>query len=224
MTPPEESELRVTPEVLAAWDQRAHKLGRAADWRLSDHELEESRRAILGSPGAGQDLWIYSYGSLLWDPGFHFVEVRLADLEGYQRRFSYRTKIGRGSPECPALMLSLEPCAGSCKGLAFRIASEVVDAESAIVWRREMIRGGYRPILLPVSTPQGEITALVFAPNLDHPEYVGELPLDETAAIIASGTGVLGTNRRYLEQLAEQLERLEIEDAYLRQVLNLVRA
>jgi cation transport protein ChaC len=224
VTPPERSELRVTPDVLAGWDRRASELGRPKDWRLSDQELDASRRAVLGDLDVGQDFWIYSYGSLLWDPGFHFVEVRLAELEGYRRRFSCLTRIGRGSQECPGLMLSLEAGGGSCRGLAFRVAAAVADGESAIVWRREMIRGTYRPALLRVSTPQGGIEALVFAANQAHPDYVGELPLEETASIIARGIGILGTNLRYLEQLAEQLENLAIEDDYLTRLLQHVQA
>jgi cation transport protein ChaC len=223
VTPPDESELRVTAEVLALWNQRARDLGRPANWRLSDQEIEDSRRAVLGGLGAGHDLWIYGYGSLMWDPGFHFAEVRLADLQGYQRRFSYKTTLGRGCPEQPGLMLSLERSDGCCRGLAFRVTADVVDAESTIVWRREMIRGGYRPALLPVSTPQGEITALAFTPNLAHPDYVGELPLKETAAIIARGAGVLGTNRQYLENLVAQIEHLDIEDTYMTQLVEQVR-
>ncbi len=95
---------------------------------------------------------------------------------------------------------------------------------SAILWRREMLRGGYRPVMLPMATPQGEITALVFAANPSHPEYAGELPLAETAAVITSACGPLGTNRHYLEQLAAQLAALEIEDAYVEEVLGQVQA
>ena len=121
ITPAQASELRVTPELLAAWDERARQLGRPADWRLSDQELDASHRAMLGGLGDGMDLWIYSYGSLMWDPGFHFDEVRLADLQGHRRRFLFRTTLGRGSPEQPGLMLSLEPGPGLCRGLVFRI-------------------------------------------------------------------------------------------------------
>ncbi len=224
VTLPEQSELRVTPAVLALWDERARELGRPADWRLADQELEDTRRALLGDFSGAKDLWIYSYGSLMWDPGFHFAEVRLADLTGFRRRFSYRTTLGRGTPERPALMLSLERGGDACcKGLAFRIASGVADAETAVVWRREMIRGGYRPTMLPVSTPQGEVMALVFATNPEHADYVGELPLDETAAIIAQASGILGSNRHYLERVAAQLEHLEIEDDYVRHLAERVR-
>lgn len=183
-----------------------------------------SRRTVLAGLPAGQDLWVYGHGSLLWDPGFHFVDIRQADLAGYQRRFSYRTHIvGRGSPEHPSLVLSLEEGAGACQGLVFCISAAQVEAESAILWRREMIRGGYCPVLRPVQTPQGEVTALVFAPNLAHRDHLGELPLDGTAAIIASGQGPLGTNRAYLEQVGQQLDGLGIQDDYLDHLLKLVK-
>ena len=115
-------------------------------------------------------------------------------------------------------MLSLERQEGHCRGLAFRIAADSVHAESAILWRREMLRGGYSPAMVPMTTPQGPITALAFVSNTSHPSYIGELPLDETASIIAGGKGILGTNREYLAQLATQLEALEIQDAYVEQL------
>lgn len=218
VTQPGQSLLRLTPEMFAMWEGRARAAGLPASWRLSDEVIEASRLALLGDHRDGDDLWIYSYGSLMWDPGFHFAEVRLADLEGYQRRFTLRIDLGRGSREHPALMLSLEPQAGSCRGLAFRIAADAVHAESAILWRREMLRGGYCPALVPMTTPQGAITALAFVSNTAHPSYVGELPLKETAATIATGKGVLGTNRDYLVQLAAQLQALGIDDPYVVQL------
>jgi glutathione-specific gamma-glutamylcyclotransferase len=218
VTPPEKSRLRLTPEAFAALDERARLAGQPANWRLSDQVLEDSRRELLGDRAIAGDLWVYSYGSLMWDPGFHFAEVRLADLDGYQRRFTMKIELGRGSRERPALMLALESQIGCCRGLAFRIPADSVDTESAIVWRREMVRGGYCPALVPMTTPQGPITALAFVSNPSHPNYVGELPLNETAAIIASGTGVLGTNREYLEQLTAQLDALGIDDPYVAQL------
>jgi glutathione-specific gamma-glutamylcyclotransferase len=204
--------------MLQAWDQRARDQGRGPDWRWSDEQLEATRIALLGPPEREHDLWIFGYGSLMWDPGFHFAEVRLAELPQHRRRFSCRTVLGRGSPECPGLMLTLEPGAGSCSGLAFRIEAAVAAHESGMLWRREMIRGIYQPRLLPVRTPQGEVTALVFAANTAHADHVGELPLDDAAERIARAEGVLGTNRQYLEQLLWQMEHLGLEDDYLQQL------
>lgn len=226
LKPAAASELRGTWERVAAWDERARKLGHPPSWRLSDQQLEDTRRALLGEAiDAGQDLWVYGYGSLMWDPSFHFTEVRLADLHGYQRRFTYWTRIARGTSERPALMLTLEQGGSECcTGLAFRIAGDDADTESAMLWRREMLRGGYCPTLLPVATPQGPITALVFACNHAHADYAGEMPLDETAAIIAVAAGVIGTNREYLEQMAGQLHALGIHDPYVHQLMQRVQS
>ena len=223
LTPPDKSEYRATREVLASWDERARKAGLPPNWRRSDERLEEIRRAALRDRDASEDLWVYAYGSLMWDPGLLFEEVRLADADGYQRRFTSKITIGRGSPDRPALMLSLHPHPGTCRGLAFRIAADLAEEESAILWRREMLLGGYSALLVPMNTPQGTITALVFAANTAHSSYVEELPLNETADLIARGSGVMGTNREYLEQLASQLKVLEIEDPYVHQLLECVR-
>ena len=223
LTPPDKSEYRATREVLTSWDERARRAGLPPNWRRSDERLEETRRAALGDRDTSADLWVYAYGSLMWDPGLLFEEVRLADVDGYQRRFTNKITIGRGSAERPALMLSLQPHPGSCRGLAFRIGADSVEYESTVLWRREMLLGGYRPLLLPMSTPQGTITALAFTANIAHSSYAEELPLDETADLIARGSGVMGTNREYLEQLAGQLRALEIEDLYVQQLLECVR-
>ncbi|MEO7941277.1 MAG: gamma-glutamylcyclotransferase [Burkholderiaceae bacterium] len=224
LTPADVSELRMTPERLAIWDARAREAGQDPQWRLADDAREAMRCATLGGRSAPGDLWVYAYGSLMWDPAIHFSEVRLACVDNYQRRFSYRITGGRGSPQCPALMLTLAPEAGTCDGLVFRIPAEHVDAETTILWRREMVRGGYAPAWRTVSTPQGPVEALVFAANCAHPEYVGDLTLDETAAVVATACGPLGSNRAYLESLAAQLTELQIEDQYIVQLLAMVSA
>lgn len=222
ITPAQASALRVTPEVMAAWDERARLLGRADGWRHSDAELDASCQAFMAGLDSENDLWVFAYGSLMWDPGFHFSEVRRADLHGHQRRFLFRTTLGRGSPELPGLMLSLEPADGTCFGLAFCIPPAAREHEFSCLWRREMIRGSYCPALRSVATPQGDVCALVFAANPAHPDHVGDLPLPETARIVAHAAGFLGSNRDYLEQLAQQLHGLGIEDDYVTRLHQLI--
>lgn len=215
ITPPEASGLRLTDEVLAVWDAQARDQGLPHNWRLPDEEVERSRRAVLAGIG-GEDLWVFGYGSLMWNPGIHFREVRRARLDGFVRRFALATSIGRGTADCPGLVLTLLRCAGVCHGLVFRIDHAQVEAESRLLWRREMIRGGYCPALLPLDTPQGPVRALVLTANTVHPQYRGGLSLQDTAAIIASACGSIGSNRAYLDQLAGQLDVLGIEDDHVR--------
>lgn len=219
---PELSQLRATPERVALWDEMARRQG-LEKWRFSDDKIDASRRLTLSRFDSEHDLWIFGYGSLMWDPAFYFSEVRRAEIDGYQRRFSIKAQIGRGSAERPALMLSLEASSGVCQGLAFRLSGEQRENEAAIVWRREMIRGDYSPLRLQARTPQGPIDALVFGPNPSHAAYAGVLPVDEVAAVIATATGVLGSNRDYLEDLVSHLDELEIEEDYVRNLLSKVR-
>ncbi|MBD5800955.1 ChaC-like protein [Azoarcus sp. Aa7] len=218
----EESGLRISDDMLAAWDVQAQARGLGANWRVSDEALEASRRATLSGIAESQDLWIFAYGSLMWDPGFHFAEVRRASLPGYQRRFTHKTTIGRGSPDHPGLVLSLEPRAGRCDGLAFRIERPILERESLIFWRREMILGGYQPRILPVSTPQGTLDALVLVSDPADENGASEMPLDEVANVIMHACGNRGTNLDYLRQVVEQLDRLCVTDDYVRRLACLV--
>jgi glutathione-specific gamma-glutamylcyclotransferase len=219
LIPADKSAMRITRKALGIYDELACKAGYPLNWRHSDQKIEATWRAFFSDWENPSDLWVFAYGSLMWDPGFRFAEVRLASVEGYQRRFTLKTEIARGSPGRPALMLALERQPGRCRGLVFRIAADVAEAESEILWRREMIAGGYCPTIVSMTTPQGSIRGLAFTSNTSHPRYAAELPLRETAAIIATGTGAIGTNRAYLEETAAQLEALEIADPYVEQLL-----
>ena len=216
--------MRFTREALSARDERAREAGYPADWRQSDQQIEKSWRSFLSSRVESGDLWIFGYGSLMWDPGFHYTEVRLAEIDRYQRRFTVKIEVVTGSPEHPGLALSLEQQPGRCRGLAFRIAADLVEAESELLWRREMILFSYSPTMVPVTMPQGSITAVVFASDRSQPKYIGELPLSETAAIIAQGAGIRAVNRTYIEKLASELKILGLDDPYIEQLLEQVES
>lgn len=235
LTPAHASGLRLTDEVLAEWDAQARCQGLPAHWRLPDSKVEQSRREVLSAITAQQhDLWVFAYGSLMWNPGFHFDEVRRARLPGFARRFALSTTIGRGTPDCPGLVLTLQRMGDAdpqdpakspdCEGLAFRIPAPLVEDESRMLWRREMITGAYCPQLLPLPTPQGDVQALVLVANTAHTHYRGDLSLQATAATIATACGRIGSNRDYLDQLVQQCGVLGIEDAYVRALAALVDA
>lgn len=224
LTPAHASGLRLTDEVLAEWDAQARCQGLPAHWRLPDHKVEQSRREVLAAITAQQqDLWVFAYGSLMWNPGFHFGEVRRACLPGFARRFALSTTIGRGTPDCPGLVLTLQPEHGHhCEGLAFRIPAALVETESRLLWRREMISGAYCPQILTVLTPQGGVEALVLVANTAHTHHRGDLSMQATADTIARASGRIGTNREYLDQLVVQCGVLGIDDVYIRELATLV--
>ena len=117
----------------------------------TDDEREQSRlEALKDHPD--EDLWVFAYGSLMWDPAFKFSEVRRAKVADYSRRFILKEIYGgRGNREVPGLMAALDHGDG-CDGLAFRIPQDIVDVETEILWRRELVAPTYIPTFVTADT------------------------------------------------------------------------
>ena len=189
---------------------------------LTDEELEQSWSETLARhPSPGADVWVFGYGSLIWNPAFHFVEKRIARLIGYHRCFCLWTHLGRGTPERPGMVLGLEP-GGSCVGVAFRIAAEAVAEEVEVIWRREMVSGAYTPRWTRLSTADGPVTAVSFVINPEHPRYAEKPPEHEIVASLAHAKGPLGAAREYLDNTVDHLDDLGIHDRSLRRLRRLV--
>jgi cation transport protein ChaC len=109
---PEKSMFRISRDTFREWDRRAQEAGYGDNWRRTHEEREETRsRALTGR--LDRDLWIFAYGSLMWDPALHIVEIRPATLGGFYRRFCLKIEIGRGSKDKPALMAALDRAANA---------------------------------------------------------------------------------------------------------------
>jgi glutathione-specific gamma-glutamylcyclotransferase len=168
---------------------------------------------------AGQDLWVFGYGSLMWNPGFPHSDQARALIRGYHRRFCISSTRYRGTPEKPGLVLGLAP-GGSCWGVAFRIPAAEVRAAVAYLYEREMIGNVYRPSMVPALTDRhGTVRAYTFVCRRDSEGFRGDLQHDSTAAIIAEARGLAGTNRDYLANTVRQLEHLGIPDQRLHDLL-----
>jgi cation transport protein ChaC len=171
------------------------------------------------------DLWVFGYGSLIWQPGFDFVERRLATLAGYRRAFCMASIRYRGTPEAPGLVLALDRAdGGSCVGVAYRVAAHGADGVIGYLRERELISYAYDEVRLPVRLDGGaEVEALAFVSNRAHPQYRGGLSLDEQAEVIARAVGPRGPNADYLLNTVESLEALGLHDADLHRLAELVR-
>ena len=212
---PEKSQFRFSLAAFEEWDRRAAAAGYPETWRRSHEDREKTRTAALAGR-LEHDLWLFAYGSLMWDPAVHIAEIRRATLQGFHRRFCLQIEIGRGSRKAPALMAALD-AGGECHGLAFRIPAGVVNQETEILWMREMIGHGYMPIFRPVLTPQGPVEALAFVMDRESPQFA-DLSAGEAAALIAKGKGVLGTNLEYFDNLAGHVAVLGIEDEVFEEI------
>jgi cation transport protein ChaC len=160
------------------------------------------------------ELWVFAYGSLMWNPGFPVSEAQPAVLRGYHRRFCVSSARYRGTPERPGLVLGLDR-GGSCRGVAFRVAADHVPGTLDYLWEREMSIRSYRPKLLPVRL-RGEgpasVSAVTFVVDRRHRQYCGGLGEADMIERIAGCRGERGPNIEYLANTVAHLEALGIRD------------
>lgn len=177
------------------------------------------------------DLWIFGYGSLMWNPGFEYLERRRARLDGYARRFTLTSRHYRGTPERPGLVLGLDWAPGhSCEGVAFRVCPSQDQAVRDYLVERELVSYAYFETRYPVTllcegpgqnTPRD---ALCYVVDRSHAQYAGGLDPDTQARIISTAVGPSGPNAEYLENTLSHLIELGIEDADLADLADRVRA
>lgn len=189
---------------------------------LSEEELESSLAGMFPVGRPEGDVWLFGYGSLIWNPAFHFAERRIGTVRGLHRRFCLWTTLGRGTPERPGLMLALDH-GGSCRGVAFRIEADKAAEELQIVWRREMVSHAYIPRWVTVETADGPVRAITFTINRRHERYVGRMDDHEAAGVIAAASGRIGRCAEYLENTVQHLHELKIADRYMERLLSLTR-
>lgn len=222
ITPPDASEMRFGLDRFAELDAQALEEGWPPGWRM-DHEVRETNRQEVLAGRLKTDLWVFAYGSLIWDPAVHVAEYRRGLLKDWHRSFCMRLEGGRGTHDRPGLMAALDE-GGQCDGVVFRIASDLVDEETRFLWNREMFGGAYEPRFLEVDTPQGAVEALVFVMDRSNRRYVPHLSQEEAARMIAVAEGGLGSNFDYLHALVSHLNNLDIVDDELHRLLERVRA
>jgi cation transport protein ChaC len=190
---------------------------------VSDAERAEQVAAMLARAPRPGRVWIFAFGSLIWNPAFHFIERRTARIHGFHRQFCLWARSGRGSPENPGLMLSLET-GGSCSGVVYRLERDAAATELDVIWRREMFTMSYRPVWVTAYTPKGPEPAIAFSANRKHERYVPGLEDAVIARYLATGAGPMGRCCDYLFDTVSHLRQLGIRDRRMEALEAQVRA
>lgn len=173
---------------------------------------------------ANTDLWIFGYGSLMWNPGFPFVEAVPARLDGYHRAFCIYSMHYRGTPARPGLILGLDR-GSTCVGVAFRIAAGEAAAVRHYVRTRELVTGVYREVSVPVTLlekDRDEVTAMTFIAERQHPAFAGDLALSRQARIVRKAKGLTGFNLDYVLNTACHMATLGIRERRIERLVALL--
>lgn len=170
-------------------------------------------------------LWVFGYGSLLWNPGFVPVAAVPARLEGYHRSFCMLSIHHRGTEDAPGLVLALDAVPGAvCDGVAFAVADADRDTVLADLRARELISSAYEEVVVPLALEDGRrIDALAYVINRAHRQYC-QFPLEEQARRIAHAAGQRGPNVEYLDNTAAHLVSLGIHDPDMQWLVDRVHA
>jgi glutathione-specific gamma-glutamylcyclotransferase len=190
---------------------------------LPEAALEASLQEALASPHREPNVWLFAYGSLIWNPVLEFDERVVATAHGWHRSFCLSSRVNRGTPDRPGLVLGLDR-GGRCTGVAYRIPERVAEQELRLLWRREMLLGSYAPRWVLVTHGARTLRALAFVVHRERSGYAGRLAAETIVERLVQARGKIGTGIDYLRQTIDGLAAIGIRDPNLMHLDGLIRA
>ncbi|MDB5555648.1 MAG: cation transporter ChaC-like protein [Rhizobium sp.] len=221
---PHPRQMSLTPDLVALCFRKEENLGYGNEWvPLTEAEQDAIAQRLLAELGT-EPLWVFAYGSLIWNPTFVHVEDRRATAIGWHRSFCMELTAWRGTPEQPGLMMALDR-GGRCDGVAFRLPDDTRLDDLIKMVRREIIFQEDLNMVrwIHVRTEAGKVRALVFWAGPKHGDgIILKLPLDKVAFVLARACGYAGSCAEYLYNTVSHLEALGIRDRNLWRLQQLV--
>ncbi|TAG48552.1 MAG: hypothetical protein EAZ30_05105 [Betaproteobacteria bacterium] len=190
---------------------------------ITDDEMRASLDAMLVDWNGTDDIYVFGYGSLIWNPCMEHSGRIAGTVRGYHRRFCLWSNVYRGTPESPGLVLGLD-LGGAVRGMLFRLDAKVAKRELELLWRREMFGGSYVARWLKAKTDDGDVSAIGFVINHDAKSYAGKLSDDAVVDRLATCCGRYGSGADYLAQTAASLRAAGLDDPHLDRLCDLLAA
>jgi glutathione-specific gamma-glutamylcyclotransferase len=156
------------------------------------------------------DLWVFGYGSLMWQPGFPYLERVSARLIGLHRALCVLSFVHRGTPERPGLVLGLDR-GGMCRGVAYRVAAAQRAETVDYLRSREQVTSVYLETMRQIELEDAvkrRVRALCYIVDRSHVQYAGRLTHAESLHHVRQGHGRSGPNRDYVLETVRALEAL----------------
>ena len=189
----------------------------------SDERLLRSIKDVLQQQST-KEMWIFAYGSLVWNPLFDYSDRRSLVIRDWHRQFCSLAPVGRGTIDNPGLVLGLESKANACcEGVAYRLPmDENLESELLLLWRREMVIGSYIPTWIEGKSKGRDLEVLAFVIDTKHPVYVN-FPTERIVESLATAKGSLGSSAEYLDNTVRGLLAAGIEDRTLIELDRMVK-
>jgi cation transport protein ChaC len=167
------------------------------------------------------DLWVFGYGSLMWRPGFDYLERHQARLIGAHRALCVYSFVHRGTPEKPGLVFGLDN-GGACRGIAYRVAAKKRDKTIEYLRGREQVTMVYREVWRSVwleADPNQRVQALCYVVDRGHQQYAGRLSIADQLHLVRQGHGRSGPNRDYVIDAVASIEALGYRETELHRLV-----
>jgi cation transport protein ChaC len=193
--------------------------------RASPKRRHATPRPPSGHAGSNNAVvWVFGYGSLMWNPGFHYRRLEYGLVRGWHRAFCVYSQVWRGTPDRPGLVLGLDR-GGACKGVAFAVPVKEEAKVLAYLDERERVTNVYLRRKLVVTLASGRaVEAWGYVVDRRHHQYARKLATAKAARIIAASEGKGGTNPEYLENTILHLDQMGIPEGPLHSLRDRVRA
>lgn len=162
-----------------------------------------------------RNFWVFGYGSLMWRPGFSYLNRQVGKIYGYHRALCIYSHVHRGTPEQPGLVFGLDR-GGSCYGIAFEVDGHLHDEIMAYLRAREQVTTVYQERHHKVTLTDGQVvSAVAYCIDRTHPQYAGLLSDAKRLELVKNGVGQSGKNPDYIFSTYAHLKELGLEDAPL---------
>ena len=188
---------------------------------MTNEDLLNSIKKILHGHNLDDGIWLFGYGSLMWNPDFEMVEKISGEIEGYHRKLCLKSLVYRGTPDYHGLVFGLE-IGYSCQGMCFRIAPEKIKTELMKVWEREMFADTYIPKWIKVKTNRAYISAVTFVINNKHDHYLPNLEFNEVVERVVRAKGKRGSCHDYVKNTVKHLKKFGLRDKHLERLLDFI--
>jgi glutathione-specific gamma-glutamylcyclotransferase len=161
------------------------------------------------------DLLVFGYGSLMWQPGFEYLERQGALVHGWRRSLCIYSYVYRGTPDRPGLVLGLDR-GGACHGVVFRVAASLRAPTIEYLRQRELVTAVYVEKIVVAHLADGcKARALAYVADRNHPQYAGRLQREQLLSLVTQGVGRSGPNVDYVLNTEAHLRENGVRDPVL---------